>query len=113
MDSGRISFPVFAQISRAIYGPTAPIVSLCARYPPADANDFAQKYIMGKFTYVSNIDKIKQRVAEKAGESVFEGLGDLPSIDEVVTFPFSLTLPRCMQPCMQPCGRCSNMRRVL
>jgi len=37
------------------------------KYPPTDANDFAAKYVVGKFTYVSNIDKIRERAIERAG----------------------------------------------
>jgi hypothetical protein len=56
--------------------------SYLVRYPPKDAEDFANKYIVGKFTYVSNLEQIRGRTIDRAGgdkelEAVLEELTPL------------------------------------
>ena len=48
------------------------------KYPPASAEDFATKYVNGKYTYVSNLDTIREKVVGKSGgEDMFADLPDL------------------------------------
>eukprot|EP00614_Pseudopedinella_elastica_P024167 CAMPEP_0172622542 /NCGR_PEP_ID=MMETSP1068-20121228/121213_1 /TAXON_ID=35684 /ORGANISM="Pseudopedinella elastica, Strain CCMP716" /LENGTH=235 /DNA_ID=CAMNT_0013430727 /DNA_START=28 /DNA_END=735 /DNA_ORIENTATION=- len=35
------------------------------KYPPSSAEDFAAKYVVGKYTYVSNIEKIRAELQSK------------------------------------------------
>jgi hypothetical protein len=37
------------------------------KYPPDSADDFAAKYVVGKFTYVANIARIRERALERSG----------------------------------------------
>ncbi len=47
---------------------TFPAGTTAKKYPPTDAADFAKKYVSGAFTFVSDIDKIRDYAKKRVGE---------------------------------------------